>query len=73
MSIMLAAILTQTLSSSAHIQASPDPAVGKPFAVALGRAKISGLVHRAEIVDFDRGVFSLMRMTNYLYCNSMIN
>ena len=52
MSIMLAAILAQTLSSSAHIQASADPAVGKPFAVALGSAKISGLVHRAEIVDF---------------------
>ena len=47
MSIMLAAILAQTLSSSAH-QASADPGVGKPFAVALGRVKISGLVHRAE-------------------------
>ena len=52
MIIMLAAVLAQSLSSSVHIQTSSHPTVGKSFAIELGQVKISGLVHRVEIVDF---------------------
>ena len=52
MIVMLIAAFAQTMSSAPDIRTTEDPSVGSPFTVALGQTKISGLVHRVEIVDF---------------------
>ena len=52
MIVMLTAVFAQTFSSTPDIRASADPSIGSTFTIALGQSKISGLVHRAEIVDF---------------------
>jgi hypothetical protein len=52
MIVMLTAVFAQTFSSTPDIRASVDPSIGSTFTIALGQSKISGLVHRAEIVDF---------------------
>ena len=52
MIVMLTAVFAQTFSSSPDIRAAGDPSIGSTFTIALGQSKISGLVHRAEIVDF---------------------
>lgn len=49
---MLTAVFAQTVSSNPDIRATEDPIIGSPFTVALGQSKISGQVHRVEIVDF---------------------
>ena len=51
MIVMLTAVFAQTFSSTPDIRVS-DPSIGSTFTIALGQSKISGLVHRAEIVDF---------------------
>ena len=48
----LTAVLAQSVSTTAHIQATAQPTVGAPFVVELGDTRIAGRVHRAEIVDF---------------------
>ena len=57
MIVMLTAVFAQTFSSTPDIRASADPSIGSTFTIALGQSKISGLVHRAEIVDFGTGSF----------------
>ena len=49
---LLTAIFAQSVSTTAHIQATTHPTVGGPFAVELGDTRIAGRVHRVEIVDF---------------------
>ena len=52
MIVMLTAVLALTFSSTPDIRTSADPSIGSTFTIALGQSKISGVVHRAEIVDF---------------------
>ena len=52
MIVMLTAVFAQTFSLTPDIRASADPSIGATFTISLGQSKISGLVHRAEIVDF---------------------
>ena len=64
---VIAAVIAQSISPIGNIQATEHPAVGSPFTVALGQTKISGLVHRAEIVDFGLEVSGKTRSGWFAY------
>ena len=52
MIVMLTAVFAQTISSTPEYSGFGRPSIGSTFTISLGQSKISGLVHRAEIVDF---------------------
>ena len=52
MIVMLTVVFTQIMSSAPDIRTTVDPSVASPFTITLGKTKISGIVHRVEIVDF---------------------